>query len=187
MEKKQLNPILNAITYVFDFTYTLMLYYSKIVLLLIVLIVSAEVFSRQFLHSSIHWSEEVALFLMVWMAFLSMAIGVQKGVHIALGFFVNLMPDKIKWFIEKFNLVVIIGFGVFMVYYGTKLVQSTMTSTLPATQWPAGLLYLMIPVSGVFIVYFAGLDFFGLKEYQHTQFYQDDEANEATSETGGEK
>ncbi|MGN8832793.1 TRAP transporter small permease [Selenomonas montiformis] len=176
-EKKQLNPVLSAMTYVFDFTYSLLLHYSKIVLLLIVLIVSAEVFSRQFLHTSIHWSEEVALFLMVWMAFLSMAIGVQKGVHIALGFFVQLMPEKLRWYVNKFDLLIIMGFGVFMVYYGAKLVQSTMSSTLPATQWPAGLLYLMIPVSGVYIVYFAGLDFFGLKEYEHTQFYQDDEKN----------
>ena len=137
-EKKQLNPVLSAMTYVFDFTYSLLLHYSKIVLLLIVLIVSAEVFSRQFLHTSIHWSEEVALFLMVWMAFLSMAIGVQKGVHIALGFFVQLMPEKLRWYVNKFDLLIIMGFGVFMVYYGAKLVQSTMSSTLPATQWPAG-------------------------------------------------
>lgn len=184
MEPKKLNPLLKAFTYVFDLAYSLLLYYSKVVLLLIVIIVSAEVFSRQFLHTSIHWSEEVALFLMVWMAFLSMAIGVQKGVHIALGFFVNLLPAKLKWLIEKMNLIVISGFGVFMIYYGTKLVQSTMSSTLPATQWPAGLLYIMIPVSGVFIVYFAGLDFFGLKEYEHTKFYQDDEAAAAN---GGDK
>ena len=37
-EKKQLNPVLSAMTYVFDFTYSLLLHYSKIVLLLIVII-----------------------------------------------------------------------------------------------------------------------------------------------------
>lgn len=177
--QKKLNPVLNAITYVFDFIYSLLLLYSKAVLLIIVFIVSAEVISRKFLGGSIRWSEEVALFFMVWMAFISMAIGVQKNLHIAMGFVFNLLPKKVAWFVNKCDLAVIIGFGVFMVYYGVKLVASTMSSTLPATHWPAGMLYLMIPVSGVFIVYFAGLDFFGLKRYEHTKFYQDDEKKPA--------
>jgi len=82
-EKEKLNPVLSAITYVFDAAYSVLLTYSQAVLLVIVLIVSAEVISRKFLGTSIRWSEEVALFLMVWMAFISMAIGVQKGLHIA--------------------------------------------------------------------------------------------------------
>lgn len=176
-EKKKLNPILSAMTYAFDFTYSLLLTYSKFVLLIIVFIVSAEVISRKFLGGSIRWSEEVALFFMVWMAFISMAIGVQKNLHIALGFFFSLLPPMAAKIVNKLDLAVIMGFGCFMVYYGAKLVQSTMTSTLPATHWPAGLMYLMIPVGGIYIVYFAGLDFFGLKEYQHTKFYQDDEKN----------
>ena len=132
-EKKKLNPILSAMTYAFDFTYSILLTYSKFVLLIIVFIVSAEVISRKFLGGSIRWSEEVALFFMVWMAFISMAIGVQKNLHIALGFFFSLLPPMAAKIVNKLDLAVIMGFGCFMVYYGAKLVQSTMTSTLPAT------------------------------------------------------
>lgn len=184
-EKEKLNPVLSAITYVFDAAYSVLLTYSQAVLLVIVLIVSAEVISRKFLGTSIRWSEEVALFLMVWMAFISMAIGVQKGLHIALGFFYGLLPKKVAWFVGKMDLLVIMGFGCFMVYYGARLVMSTMTSTLPATQWPAGLMYIMIPVGGVFIVYFTLLDFFGLQRYEHKKFYRDDPEEKADSQDGG--
>jgi TRAP-type C4-dicarboxylate transport system permease small subunit len=184
-EKEKLNPVLSAITYVFDAAYSVLLTYSQAVLLVIVLIVSAEVISRKFLGTSIRWSEEVALFLMVWMAFISMAIGVQKGLHIALGFFYGLLPKKAAWFVGKMDLLVIMGFGCFMVYYGARLVMSTMTSTLPATQWPAGLMYVMIPVGGVFIVYFTLLDFFGLQQYEHKKFYRDDPEEKADSQDGG--
>ena len=184
-EKEKLNPVLSAITYVFDAAYSVLLTYSQAVLLVIVLIVSAEVISRKFLGTSIRWSEEVALFLMVWMAFISMAIGVQKGLHIALGFFYGLLPKKVAWFVGKMDLLVIMGFGCFMVYYGARLVMSTMTSTLPATQWPAGLMYIMIPVGGVFIVYFTLLDFLGLQRYEHKKFYRDDPEEKADSQDGG--
>ena len=184
-EKEKLNPVLSAITYVFDAAYSVLLTYSPAVLLVIVLIVSAAVISRKFLGTSIRWSEEVALFLMVWMAFISMAIGVQKGLHIALGFFYGLLPKKVAWFVGKMDLLVIMGFGCFMVYYGARLVMSTMTSTLPATQWPAGLMYVMIPVGGVFIVYFTLLDFFGLQRYEHKKFYRDDPEEKADSQDGG--
>ena len=85
-QKEKLNPVLSGITYVIDFLYSLLLTYSQVVLVVIVVVVSAQVISRKFLSTSIRWSEEVALFFMIWMAFISMAVGVQKGLHIAVGY-----------------------------------------------------------------------------------------------------
>ena len=174
-KEEKLNPVLSAITYAFDLTYSILLKYSQFVLLVIVIIVSAQVISRKFLGTSIRWSEEVALFFMVWMAFISMAIGVQKGLHIAIGFFYSRLPKPVAYIVNKVDLFIILAFGAFMLYYGAGLVQSTMTSTLPATKWPAGCLYLMIPVSGVYIIYFTLLPLLGLEKYQHKQFYGDQE------------
>ena len=172
-QKEKLNPVLSSITYVFDFLYSILLTYSQVVLVVIVVVVSAQVISRKFLGTSIRWSEEVALFFMIWMAFISMAVGVQKHLHIAVGFFFNLLPPTAAKVVDKLVTLIIMSFGIFMVYDGSRLVNSTMTSTLPATQWPAGMEYLMIPVGGVFIVYFTFLSLFNLEKYQHTKFYKD--------------
>lgn len=166
MEKKK-NPVLYGFTYVMDFIYRILLEYSKAVLLVIVFIVSAQVFSRKVLGSSIRWSEEVALLLMVWMAFISLAIGVEKNLHIAITMFFDILPKPVRTFLDKLNTLLVLLFGVALIYYGAKLVISTSTSTLPATQWPACMLYIMIPVSGIFVVYFTALDLFGLDEYRH--------------------
>jgi len=77
-KQEKLNPVLSGITYVIDLLYSLLLRYSQIVLIVIVIVVSVQVISRKFLGTSIRWSEEVALFFMIWMAFISMSIGVQK-------------------------------------------------------------------------------------------------------------
>ena len=81
---KTWEKIISAITFVFDCVYRVLLEFSKLVILLIVIIVSCEVFARLVVHHSIMWSEEVALLLMVWTAFIAMAIGVEKGLHISI-------------------------------------------------------------------------------------------------------
>jgi TRAP-type C4-dicarboxylate transport system permease small subunit len=130
-------------------------------------VVSAQVFCRKFLGFSISWSEEVALLLMVWMAFISMAIGVEKHLHIVISMFFDLFPKPVQWVIAKATNVLIISFGVIMIYFGLSLIQTTSSSTLPATKLPSATLYLMIPVSGIFIVYYTLIELFGLQKYKH--------------------
>jgi TRAP-type transport system small permease protein len=168
--KEELSPlekIITKITFVMDVVYRILLEYSKIVLLVIVAIVSAEVISRKFLGTSIRWSEEVALLLMVWMAFISMAIGVEKHLHIAIEMFTNMLPKKAQYVISKINDAATFLFGLILCIYGFRLVAVTMSSTLPATQWPAGIEYLMMPVGGIFIMYFSLLSLFNLQKYRH--------------------
>ena len=162
-----LEKIFSCITFVFDVVYRILLTYAKLVLLVIIAIVSAQVFSRKFIGTSIRWSEEVALLLMVWLAFISMAIGVEKHLHIAIEMFVKPMPQKVKKIIEKINDIATMLFGIILVIYGRNLVAHTMTSTLPATQWPAGIAYMMMPVGGIFITYFSFLSLFNLEKYRH--------------------
>lgn len=166
-EYKAWEKAISAITFVFDCIYRILLEFSKVVILVIVIIVSCQVFGRLVIHRSIMWSEEVALLLMVWTAFIAMAIGVEKGLHISISLFFNMFPKPVRFVIEKINTLATIFFGYILVVYGIKLTQMTMGSTLPATQWPAGTTYSMMPVGGIFIIYFAFLDLIGAKKYRH--------------------
>jgi len=159
--------VISFVTFIFDCIYRVLLEFSKLVILVIVIIVSCEVFGRLVIHKSIMWSEEVALLLMVWTAFIAMAIGVEKGLHISISLFFNKFPRIVQIIIEKINTLATIFFGYILVAYGSKLAAMTMNSTLPATQWPAGTAYAMMPVGGIFIIYFALLDLFNAKKYRH--------------------
>ena len=161
-EYKPAEKAVSAVTFVFDCIYRVLLEFSKLVILVIVIIVSLEVFGRLLLHKSLMWSE-------VWTAFIAMAIGVEKGLHIAITIFFNMFPKKVQFVISKFNTCATIFFGYILVYYGIKLTQMTWSSTLPATQWPAGTAYSMMPVAGIFIIYFAVTDLFGLSKYRHSK------------------
>ena len=166
-EFNTVEKVISAITFVFDCIYRILLEFAKLVILVIVIIVSCEVFARLVIHRSIMWSEEVALLLMVWTAFIAMAIGVEKGLHISISLFFNMFPKVVQVVIAKINTLATIFFGYILVVYGIKLASMTMNSTLPATQWPAGTAYCMMPVGGIFIIYFALLDLFEAKKYRH--------------------
>ncbi len=169
-----------------DVIYKALVLYSKVVLVLIVFIVSAQVISRTMLGGSIRWSEEVARLLMVWMAFISMAIGIQKGLHVSIELFYNMFPKPFQLFVDKLAHLLITVCGGVMIYYGLVLIESTSKSTLSATQWPASTLYLMIPVSGIFIIYFSLVGLFGLENFVKTPLgLREDETSEALSKTEG--
>lgn len=169
-----LEKVIYTVTFVFDWIYRILLEYAKIVLLVIVAIVSAQVISRKFIGISIRWSEEVALVLMVWMAFIAMAIGVERHLHIAIEMFANRLPARAQWIIGKVNDIATFLFGLVLLVHGANLVCNTMNSKLPATQWPAGIEYLMMPVGGFFIMYFSVLSLFGLSKYRHKDVEGDD-------------
>lgn len=161
----------------FNIVYRILYEYSKYVLVAIVVIVSAQVFARNVLGSSIMWSQEVSLLLIVWMTFLSCAIGAEKNLHISVELFYSMFPKPLKLFCDRLNDVVVVVIGAFFGIYGWKLAMSTMTSTLAATKWPAGVLYLMIPVGGWCMCFFKILDVLGWKKDKKTN-YDEEEENE---------
>ncbi len=162
-----LKKVLKAITLVFDILYRVMLESSKVVLLAMVLIISAQVILRTFTRHSILWSEEVALLLMVWTAFIAMAIGVEKSMHISINIFYDKFPKCLKTGTSKLYEVIATIIGIALIYYGILLLGITSTSTLPATKLPSCWKYMMIPVSGFFITYYSILNLFNLNWLRH--------------------
>ncbi len=173
--------IISGVAFFFDCIYRALLECSKVILLFIIVIVSAQVFCRFFSHS-IMWSEEVALLLMVWTAFIALAIGVEKGLHIAITIFFNHFPKKVQWCFNKIILLSMIFFGYILIVYGIKLAQVSMGNLLPATQWPNGIKFIMMPVSGIFVCYFAIFDLFGLSKYRHLNIEDGHRTSEKTDQ-----
>lgn len=184
-ERKAMKKIRQILIGLFNIVYNIFLRYSQAVLLVIVVIVSADVFCRNVLSYSIKWAQEVSLLLIVWMTFLSMAIGEEKDQHIAIELFYNLFPKPVRKFFDVLNKMILAVVGCFLCFFGTKLVMSTWSSTLAATKWPAGMLYLMIPVGGGFMAFFAVLDLLGWKKYKNTNQYGD-QLLEASLDDGGQ-
>ncbi len=122
---------------------------AKIFIVAMIFIVFANVTMRYVFNSGIFWSEEVALTLCVWFIFISLGLGVKQKLNIT----INLLhKEKIpRWLDKILDLLmelIIIAVGGVMLVYGASLVKFTMTSIMPATRWPAGVLYMVVPFAG---------------------------------------
>ncbi len=123
-------------------------------LLAMVIIIIVQVFSRQVLSFTPSWSEEVSKLLFVWVSFLGIAYGFKEKLHIALGIVVNMLPENVQHAFDYFSKVLIIGFGLIMIYYGWQFTVLMGNSSMPGTGWPSSVLYAAIPVSGLFVTFY---------------------------------
>lgn len=129
----------------------------SILLAVMVLDVLWGVFTRYIMAEQSSWTDELARFLMIWVGILGAAYASGKNQHIAIDLLPNYLSDKNKIRLNTLVNVLIILFiiGVFIVggsryvYISFKLGQ-----TSPALNLPMGLVYLVLPISGLLIVYY---------------------------------
>jgi len=158
---------------IYHFIYKTIFAYARISLIAVIAIVSAQVVARNVFRSNIRWNQEVALLLTIWMAFLGIAIGVDKGLHIQVELFYTYFPKWLQRLIDRMNQILLMLVGVFFTYYGVKLVISTTRSKLTVTKWPACLMYIMIPVAGICMVYFIALKMLGINTEEKPEQKED--------------
>ena len=124
---------------------------EKILLSLMVVIICAQVFLR-FIDVSLPWGSEIALIGMVWVTFLTLAIGVRLDIHIRIGMFVNFLSKKYKKILECLLNIIMLFICLLMTIYGWILTDYAFSSTLPATKMPTAVVYAIVPIVGLISV-----------------------------------
>ncbi len=113
------------------------------------------VLTRFVFRSPSRWTEELATFMLIWIAMLGAALAHRQASHLGVTWLIERIDPRIAGAIARFIHVLIIGFAlVVMVYGGTLLVQDRFRSgqVLPALGWAKAWMYLAVPVAGVFII-----------------------------------
>lgn len=147
----------------FNLLHIALLTLAKFMMLAMVLIIFVNVVLRYGFNSGLMWSEEIALLLAVWFGFISLALGVKQNLHINLSLIAeHKMPDRLNRALDILRGVLYLAIGLAMLVFGWKLTKMTMGSIMPATRWPAGLLYAVLPLSGIVLIYESIADLAGL-------------------------
>ena len=116
------------------------------------------VVSRYVLGSQSRWTEEVAIYLLVWVSLLGATLAFRDRAHLGVDYFVGKLDPaarRLAAVIAEVAVIVFAGFG--LVYGGYMLVSETLRSgqLTPAMGWKIGYLYSIVPLSGLFIVAFS--------------------------------
>lgn len=129
-----------------------------IIFSLLVIDVLWQVFSRYVIGQSSSFTEEFARFALIWLSVLGAAYLNGKQAHLSIDYLLQKLPaDKkrrrfqiIEFIMAVFALVVMVIGGINLVYITLHLGQMS-----PALQIPLGYVYLIVPLSGLLIVFFS--------------------------------
>lgn len=116
------------------------------------------VFSRYALNAQTAWTEELAIYLLIWISLLGGALVYGERGHLGVDYFVEkLDPAAQRLAAVGVELVALAFAGFALVYGGWVLVSETLASgqTSPALGWQMGYVYAAAPISGAFICFFA--------------------------------
>lgn len=124
---------------------------------LMVINVLWQVFTRFIVGSPSSFTDELARYLMIWLGILGAAYVSGRNMHVA----IDVLPlryslDTQKTLKRIIYAIIIIFSIVAMVIGGSRLVYITyiLDQHSPALQIPLSLVYLVIPVSGLLIIYY---------------------------------
>jgi len=130
----------------------LLLFTSITMLTVMVTVIIVQVFSRQIFSYTPSWSEELSRVLFVWVSFLGICYGFKEKLHIGVGLVVNLMPEKVQDAFDLFSKVLVIILGFIMIYYGWQFTSLMHQNSMPGLRVPSSFLYVVIPITGFYIV-----------------------------------
>lgn len=121
---------------------------------LLVIVVFIATGMRYLTVHSLPWSEELARYTMVWMAYLGASLGIKRNAHLGVAVLVNALPDKFKPYAAFVRLSIIILFNVLSIFYTVQIIQHqiNMEQVSPAMRVPITWAYAAIPVGSLLMM-----------------------------------
>lgn len=115
------------------------------------------VITRYILDSQSSWTDELARYLLIWLSILGAAYASGKKLHIAIDLLPQYLNDRnqkildivITAIVLLFAITVFLIGGLRYVYISFELGQ-----TSPALKLPIGFVYIVMPISGLFVCYY---------------------------------
>ncbi len=119
------------------------------------LIILWQVFARYVLNASPAWSEQLALYLLVWTVLLAAAAGVREQFHIRITAFERSAAPPARRVLRLFAHGLTAAMGGCVAVYGGELVYALWEYPIPTLGLPRGSAFACMPLAGALIVAFS--------------------------------
>lgn len=129
-------------------------YLGTVIFLVMMVLLTIQVFSRYFFGRSFTWTEELGTIMFIWLIYLGSCAAVLEGKHLRIDLFLSMMRGNLKKAVLLFTNVVTMAFCGYIIFPLVKIVQSLATkhSVTPLMSFPSWVAYAIIPVSMALMV-----------------------------------
>ena len=121
-------------------------------------VVFIGVITRYIFNNPVAWTEEVAIYLQVWLTFMGAPLGILCASHVGISMLPDALSTKGKFFLLSFCYALLLVFAGFMFVKGSLLTSITWRDMAETINVPKGLIYLSFPVASVLIALAVLLD-----------------------------
>lgn len=111
-----------------------------------------SVSSRYLLRYSIHWVDAYSRYSLIWITLLGTAIALRNGTHVGIPTLVEALPPKLRFIVEKFDVVAVLAYSVMMFYFGGRLIPLARRRMIPEMGFSISVIYVMIPVAAALMI-----------------------------------
>lgn len=125
-----------------------------IALMLVATVVAVvQVTARYVFNNSLYWSEELILYSLISMSFLTASMGVRYAAHISVEAAFAFVAPRTERILRIVAVILGLIFAGGLIWYGSRLALNTlkMNQLSSAMRIPVGMIYMVIPFSGVFM------------------------------------
>ena len=132
---------------------------KTLVLIMSVMVINVlwQVFTRYVTGDPSSFTDELARYLMIWIGILGAAFVSGRNLHVAIDILPSRANSKTQQWLKIVVTVLVILFAIFaFVIGGSRLVyiSYTLGQQSPALQIPLALVYLILPISGLLIIFY---------------------------------
>jgi TRAP-type C4-dicarboxylate transport system permease small subunit len=125
---------------------------SAVLVVALTVVVFIQVFNRFVLKTPLAWSEDLAMLLFQWVAFLGAAIGVKRMRHFGIELVVRALPEGVRHRIELLVPLIMAIVGLTMLIQGWTLLTLNWNRTYSTMNLSYTWAFLPIPLSGALIL-----------------------------------
>lgn len=127
---------------------------SVVCMVLILLLVVGQVVMRYIFDSPLTWSEELAVYAMVYLTFIGGIMAMRDKEHIDVNIVYEFLPERGRKIFRAFSRLITAIFLVVVIYYGFELTMENFTVASVATKIPMAYIYGIIPVCALGMLYY---------------------------------
>ncbi len=124
-----------------------------VLVLVMTCIIWVQVTGRYVFNAAPRWSEELARFLMAWLAMLGASVMVFENKNVSVDFFTKKLPPRVQKGLAVFLRLMTFFVFFLMIKYGFKYSMKAIKSISPATGISMAIPYLAVPVGGILMAF----------------------------------
>jgi TRAP-type transport system small permease protein len=117
-------------------------------------VVTIQVFTRFFMDSTPHWTEEAARILFIYSVAFGTGTGIKNGDFIRLDLIGKYLSEKNDRLLDVLTDAVVIVFSIILIVHSIKFVRLGMDELSPALEITMGFVFISVAVIGLSIAVF---------------------------------